>query len=353
MKLLCVITGGTFSSNHTSNGIGINADTDVKFLLNAVKKYCLDSVEVDFITPIFKLSENMDDRDWNIINHAIEKKIDEYDSILVLHGTDTMTYTACALSYNEKISKKKPIVLTGANIPLSFENTDAIVNFIQSILVLEEFIKSNIIGVFIVFNGSNSFNNKAFVHLGVRAKKYKWEGDCYMSFYIDELFLGYYVNKEYKFDLKKYNQLFNKDISYKQEIIYESKKISSFKIYAGFDSSILKREFDYGKRYFILEVYSSGTAPIKDTYLSLYESLKYINANKGIVFIISQQEGNNGITMDIYESSHILMELNVIPLKNMLWESAIVKLMSASSLDNNQEIIDYMLSNISGEINSP
>ena len=352
MKLLCVITGGTFSSNQTGNGVGVNDDIDVELLEDAVKKHCSGLVDIDFITPIFKLSENIDDRDWNILNRVIEEKMDEYDSVLVLHGTDTMAYTACALSYNEKISKKKPIVITGANVPLSFNDTDAIVNFIQSILVLLEFIKYNVVGVFIVFNGSNSFQNKALIHLGVRVKKYIWEGHCYRSFYTNKPFLGYLSDKEYSFDLDEYNRLFNKHISYKKEIIYNSKNMSSFKIYAGFDPSILEREFDYGKRYFILEIYSSGTAPMKDTYLSLYDSLKYINEKGGIVFVISQQEGKNGITMDTYESSYILRELNVIPLKDMIWESSIVKLISASSLGSNQDIINYMLDNISGEISS-
>jgi L-asparaginase/Glu-tRNA(Gln) amidotransferase subunit D len=134
-------------------------------------------------------------------------------------------------------------------------------------------------------------------------------------------------------------------------MIFNSSKVSSFKIYVGFDSNILKREFDYNKRYFIIEIYSSGTAPIKDTHLSLYKSLNYIHKMGGIVFAISQQEGKNGTTMDVYESSIALKELNVIPLKNMIWESSIVKLMGASNIfDNNQDIINYMLANVSGEI---
>ncbi len=350
MKLLCVITGGTFSSNQTDDGVGITDNVDVELLLSEAKKHCPNVASIDFITPVFKLGENIDENDWNIINRSIEDKIDKYDSILVLHGTDTMTYTACALSYNEKISKKKPIVLTGANIPLSFKNTDAIVNFTQSIKALEQFVKSDIVGVFIVFNGSDNFDDKALIHLGVRVKKDTWGGQCYRSFYMNEKPLGYISNKNYIFDLEKYNELFNKNISRKKEISYNSKQISCFKIYTGFDSGILKREFDYGKKYFIIEIYSSGTAPTKDTDFSLYESLDYINKKGGIVFAISQQEGESGATMDVYESSQILKKLNVIPLGGMIWESATIKLMIASSLRSNQEVIDYMLSNISGEI---
>jgi len=351
MKLLCVITGGTFGSNKTDKGIGINVAVDLKLLKNTVKKYFSDSISIDFITPIFKLSENIDERDWNILNREIEDKIDSYDSVLVVHGTDTMAYTSSALSYNENISKKKPIVVTGANLPLSFDNTDAIVNFVQSIQALEKFIKLDVKGVFIVFNGSNNFNSKALIHLGTRVKKDKWEESCYRSFYINSQYLGYITNHEFSFDIEKYDHLFNKKILYKNQIIYDSKKVSSFKIYPGFDPSILQREFDYGKRYFIIEIYNSGTAPIKDTHLSLYKSLHYIHEMGGIVFAVSQHEGKSGATMDIYESSKMLRELSIIPLKDIIWESAVVKLMNASTLFNDKDaLIKYMLKNISGEI---
>lgn len=351
MKLLCVITGGTFSSNKTDSGIGINDAVDLKLLKDSVNNYFSNSISIDFTTPIFKLSENIDERDWNIINQDIENKQDAYDAVLVIHGTDTMAYTASALSFNEKISKNKPIVVTGANLPLSFDDTDAITNFIQSIQVLEKFVTQNIIGVFIVFNGSNNFKNKALIHLGTRVKKDKWEESCYRSFYINSQYLGYITDDDFSFDKDKYEQLLNKETAYNKKVIYDSTKVSSFKIYPGFDPSILKREFEYGKRYFIIEIYNSGTAPVKDTHLSLYESLKYIDENGGIVFAASQHEGKSGATMDIYESSNMLKELNIIPLKDMIWESAVVKLMGGASIfDNNDEIIKYMLKNISGEI---
>lgn len=351
MKILCVITGGTFNSNVTKKGLGVNDAFDDTCLKNEVYKKFSNTVSINFTTPIYKASENIDDKDWNIINREIENKINEYDGILVIHGTDTMAYTSSALSYNEKISKKKPIVVTGANLPISFENTDAIVNFIQSIQALIKFYEQHICGVFIVFNGSDDFNKRSLIHLGTKVKKYVWEKQCYRSFYINSDYLGYISGSEYYFNKVKYNQIFEKQTIHNKSIEYSSNLMSSFKIYPGFDPSILQREFNFGKKYFIIEIYSSGTAPIKDTYLSLAKSLEYISKNNGIVFAISQHEGKQGATMNIYESSNLLKSFNVIPLKDTIWEAVVVKLMSVASLElDNNEVIEYMLQNISGEI---
>lgn len=354
MKILCVVTGGTFGSHISEKGVGICGTFNDVTLKKIAYEHFSDSVIIDFIEPIYKLSENIDDKDWNIINDEIMKVISNYDSILVVHGTDTMAYTASALSYNEQISKKMPIVFTGANLPLSFEHSDAIVNFTQSIYALINFTNKDITGVFIVFNGSTNFNTKSLIHLGVRVKKVKWEKTCYRSFYINSEYLGQVSKEEFTFDMEKYNKFFNKKIMHKKTsnipLKYNANLVSSFKIYPGFDPHILKREFDYGKRYFIIEIYSSGTAPMKDTYLSLSKSLDYIDKNNGIVFAISQQEGKNGATMDIYESSKMLRKLNIIGLQDMTWEASIVKLMYASSFSSKSEIIEYMLKNISAEI---
>lgn len=351
IKILCVITGGTFNSSLTKKGLDVNNTFDNSYLKNEVYRRFSDTVWIDFAIPIYKVSENIDDKDWNIINREIESKINQYDGILLIHGTDTMAYTSSALSYNEQISKKKPIVITGANLPLSFNNTDAIVNFIQSIQVLIKFSRQYIVGVFIVFNGSDDFDKRSLIHLGCRVKKYIWEKKCYRSFYIDSDYLGYISNNEYHFDEVKYNTIFEKRTIYHKPIKYDSNLVSSFKIYPGFDPNILQREFNSGKKYFIIEIYSSGTAPMKDTYLSLDKSLKYISENNGIVFAVSQHESKQGASMNIYESSNLLKELNVISLKDIIWEAAVVKLMSATSLElNNNELIKYMLQNIGGEI---
>lgn len=352
MNVLVVITGGTFSSVNTDKGVGISEKVDTKYLDLKVKESFGTSVLTSYVIPIFKLSENLDDKDWNYINSAIIENIANNDAVLVIHGTDTMAYTSAAIGYNEIISKKYPVVVTGANLPLVYEDTDAIVNYIQALKVLKNFIKTKIVGSFVVFNGFNDFDQNALIHIGTRVKKDKWEESCYRSFYINNQSIGHLSNQEFYFNEEKYHKLVSNEIVLTTQPFFDSSQICSLKIYPGFDPKIIEREFDYGnKKYFILEIYNSGTAPIKDTYLSLENSLKYISKKGGIVFAVSQHEGKQGATMNIYESSNLLKDCNIVPLRDMIWESAIVKLSYVVKLStNNEEIIKIMLTNINGEI---
>ena len=88
-------------------------------------------------------------RQWLMIRDAIMENYNHYDGFVILHGTDTMAYTAAALSYLIQDSVK-PIVLTGSQKPMANPYTDAKINLFQSILYAADDLSCN---VCIVFNG--------------------------------------------------------------------------------------------------------------------------------------------------------------------------------------------------------
>ncbi len=129
-RILIIATGGTIAS--TSDGAGLTPTATGQELADKVP--LLDTIaELDFVQPMNIDSTNMRPRDWLRIRDVIVGAYDRYDGFVVLHGTDTMAYTAAALSYLIQDSEK-PIVLTGSQQPMASPFTDAKLNLYQAVL---------------------------------------------------------------------------------------------------------------------------------------------------------------------------------------------------------------------------
>lgn len=155
-KILMMTTGGTIASAETARGLlpALGGEALLSYLPDMTKVCHLDTIEVSAVD-----STNMSLEIWGKITRTIQDTYDKYDGFVVCHGTDTMAYSAAALSYMIQ-DLDKPIVLTGAQKPITFDSTDAKVNLTDSILYA---IDDNSRGVCIVFNGK--------VITGTRGKK--------------------------------------------------------------------------------------------------------------------------------------------------------------------------------------
>ena len=128
--VLIIATGGTIAS--TSDGAGLTPTATGRELADKVP--LLDTIaELGFVQPMNIDSTNMRPCDWLRIKDVIVDSYGDYDGFVVLHGTDTMAYTAAALSYLIQDSEK-PIVLTGSQQPMASPFTDAKLNLYQSVL---------------------------------------------------------------------------------------------------------------------------------------------------------------------------------------------------------------------------
>ena len=120
-QVLLIATGGTIASKSSDEGLKplITSDELLGYVPDA-KKFCqahtLQLMNID--------STNMQPAHWQKIAFAIQEHYSSYDGFVVCHGTDTMAYTAAALSYLIQDSQK-PIVITGAQKPIDLEITDA------------------------------------------------------------------------------------------------------------------------------------------------------------------------------------------------------------------------------------
>lgn len=130
-RILIIATGGTIAS--TEDGAGLAPTLTGKEL--AARVPLIDTLcDLDFVQPMNIDSTNMRPRDWLSIAQVVREGYDRYDGFVILHGTDTMAYTAAALSYLIQDSEK-PIVLTGSQQPMANPFTDAKLNLYHLSLI--------------------------------------------------------------------------------------------------------------------------------------------------------------------------------------------------------------------------
>ena len=154
--ILLIATGGTIASRHTSEGLEpqITSEELLEYVPET-ESFC----QVDSVQPFSLDSTNVCQKHWLILAGLIEENYDRYDGFVICHGTDTMAYTAAALSYLIQ-NNLKPVVITGAQKPINLEITDARLNLRDSLRFVSD---DRAHGVNIVFGGK--------VIAGTRAKK--------------------------------------------------------------------------------------------------------------------------------------------------------------------------------------
>lgn len=128
-KILIVYTGGTIGMVETPQGL---QPFDFSHLMDNVPKlselgYTIDSVQ--FKTPID--SSNMNPGFWNMIVKDIADNYEKYDGFVILHGTDTMAYTASALAFMLR-NLRKPVVVTGSQLPIGDVREDGTQNLVSA-----------------------------------------------------------------------------------------------------------------------------------------------------------------------------------------------------------------------------
>ena len=154
-KILLIGTGGTIASEMNENGLApeLTSEQLLRYIPDISEICKVDCVQ------LFSLdSTNIQPKHWVRIANAVRQHYLDYDGFVISHGTDTMAYTAAALSYLVQNSPK-PIVLTGAQKPIGFDSTDSKQNLRDAFAVAA----SDMAGVMVVFNGK--------VILGTRARK--------------------------------------------------------------------------------------------------------------------------------------------------------------------------------------
>lgn len=178
-KILVIETGGTFATNVHGNirslerAEGTKTIYDYEIVRHRLDKYAMD---LTISRPIYTLSENMTPEKLNIlIEYLSQVDYTEFDGIILIHGTDTLAYTANIISMLY-FTRKIPIVNVSSNHPLDQPLSNGVTNFISAL----DFIQNcPLQGVYVVYK---NYADTIEVHLGSRVKQMNQVIDAYESF---------------------------------------------------------------------------------------------------------------------------------------------------------------------------
>lgn len=312
-NILLIYTGGT---------IGMVKDTDMgalvafnfnKLLKNIPELKLLDChiATISFETPIDSSNMNIDG--WVKIAKIIEENYVQYDGFVVLHGSDTMSYSASALSFMLE-NLGKPVVFTGSQLPIGDLRTDAKENLITAIQVAS--LHDN--GKPVVGEVCLYFEYK--LYRGNRTTKISAEHfNAFTSPNLPSLAesgVHLKVNEEY---------LFKKNDSKELKVHTQfDANVAIVKIFPGLNESVIKAILAIPSlKGVVLETYGSGNAPTEDWFVNQLE-----NAIKNNIHIINVTQCSGGsVNMGQYETSSQLKQIGVISGKDITTEAAITKLM--------------------------
>jgi L-asparaginase len=311
-RILIIYTGGTFGMMYDKDGVLIPFDFgSIMEHLPALKNLHLEITVVSFETPID--SSNINPSHWQLIGQIIYEHYHENDGFLVLHGTDTMSFTASAVSFMLE-GLQKPVVFTGAQLPISEPRSDARENLITAL----DIVSSRKDGKSLVPEVCIYFDYELL--RGNRSKKVE-------SMQFDAFDSGNYpllAKVGVKID---YNFSAIKPLGPTETLCLRSKfdpNISIIKLFPGITQAAVNAILHTpGLKAVVLETYGSGNAP---TLPWLMEELKKAIEHDIIVVNISQCPGGR-VLQGRYETSKRLQQIGVIPGADMTTEAAVTKLM--------------------------
>ena len=276
-----------------------------------LKQLDCDIETVSFKKPID--SSTINPEKWAEIATIIEDTYDDFDGFVVLHGSDTMSYSASALSFMlENLSK--PVIFTGSQLPIGDLRTDAKENLITAIQIasLKEENKSVISEVCLYFEYK--------LYRGNRTTKINAENfNAFIS-------PNYPTLIESGVNLKTFPELFLPKTRKRKLKIHKNldSNVVIIKMFPGISEIVLSAIFNIPQlKGIVLETYGAGNAPTEDWFLTLLK--KAITNGLHIVNVTQCSIGS--VTMGKYETSTALKEIGVISGKDITTEAAITKLM--------------------------
>lgn len=303
-KVLMIGTGGTIASELGDNGL--RPDLSSAQLLNYIPD--LEQVcQVDCLQICNLDSTNIQPKHWLKIADTIRRNYRAYDGFVICHGTDTMAYTSSALSYLIQNSPK-PIIITGAQKPISMEVTDAKTNLLDSLRFAA---CPDAHGVCIVFNGK--------VIAGTRAKKVHSKSfNAFDS--INFPALATIRNNQIVHYIKE-----SCPCSYPAFYTDINPRVCLIKLIPGMDPELLTW---VGEHYdaVIIESYGVGGLPSGEHRDFLSEVDKLIADGK--IVVMTTQVMYEGSDMEVYEVGHVAKErYGLIESYDMTLEATVTKLM--------------------------
>lgn len=307
-KHICLIyTGGTIGMTMTAQGYAPMPDfpSVLAKLLDdkgeELPRYTLHAYPV----PID--SSNATPADWQAIGRDIAARYNEYDGFVVLHGTDTMAYTAAALSFMLQ-GLRKPVVVTGSQIPLGAVRSDAPQNLVTALQLAASDAINEVVLYFNqrLLRGNRASKVSTEKLQAFDSPNFPWLGEQRIAMKLHREYLLSRAEKE-RFELPE----------------YKDTHVLPLRFVPGMPLSAVQAVLDLKPQAVILECYGAGNAPDRDP--ALLDMLARASA-QGTVLVGTSQSLHGRVTIGAYAAGARMPAAGVISAGDMTFEAAFVKL---------------------------
>lgn len=331
-KILIIHTGGTIGMTRTADGY----KPDGEYFRNAI--FHMDSLKAkgmpkwDFIEckPLLD-SSKMSVNECNKMGKLISDNYDKYDGFVVLHGTDTMAYSASALSFMLE-NLNKPVILTGSQIPLCEVRSDGRDNMISSMLIAGSGIVKE---VCIYFGGILIRGNRAIKYSASDMRAFK--SPNYPVLANGEISISYNESAL----LKPHKKPFHLQT-------FDDVPIGVIRVFPGIKFDLFESVLTGNLKGVVIETFGSGNVP--DDNGSLIKLLNKAK-EKGIIIVVCSQCSKGSVDMLAYEAGSGLRKAGAISGKDMTSETAVTKLYYLfNKYKKTEQIKKMMEKNICGEL---
>ena len=328
VSVLVIYTGGTLGMVYERT-TGQLVPMDFKQVLDRIPEIHRLDFEIDLVTlPNIIDSSNMNPAVWAELAQLIHQHYVTYDSFVILHGTDTMAYTASALSFM-LCNLHKPVILTGAQLPIGVARSDARENFITALEIAaavdtaavdtarsgvpaQENEQPMVPEVSIYFNSVLIRGNRASKQESVHFNAFHSENYPHLAM------AGVQIEYNRPF-IRPYEPA--RDLTVHTEM---NPNVAVLKLFPGITEPVVRAVLDMqGLRGVVLETFGAGNAPTVPWFSNALKNA----IDRGVVlFNVSQCEGGR-VTQGQYQTSTRLQEIGVVSGADLTTEAAITKLM--------------------------
>ncbi|MBQ4066596.1 MAG: asparaginase [Clostridia bacterium] len=331
-KILIIYTGGTIGMSRSEKGYAPKKGflTELLKRIPALYDEAMPAWELYEMDPLLD-SSNMTVLEWNLIGSVIEENYEEYDGFVILHGTDTMAYTASALSFSLE-NLQKPVIITGSQIPLFEVRNDGLDNLLTSMMIAGEGRIREVALCFAneLYRGNRATKTSATDLHAFGSPNYPPLAKIGTSIVYNDMIPQRVCDEPFR--VQKLEKI----------------PIGIIKVFPGIQFELFEEIMSESLKGIVLETFGAGNIPgSADAILPIVRKAH----ENGTVLVICSQCLKGSVSLGTYETSSALKDAGAVCAYDMTTEAAVAKLYYLFSCGlSADEVKEKMEDSISGEI---